>query len=316
VTKHHWLGRRRLSPLLALLLAGIALSGPSSTTGASAAAPPRVSVISDSILTAVTWSNDAAQAALSQGLDLQIDAAVGRRLNGQSLEFQGGYATTTLSVINSWATTLGSTVVIVDGYNDLPENFAGDVELTLDTLRNDGVQHVLWVNLHEVRPEYAAKNAVLAAAAKSHPELRVLDWNTYAAGHPDWFQTDGIHLVPSGGLAIATWIHQAIEDALAPPAPAAPASDPTMVVDLHQRMVTRAGLHFARRLYAAGGTAPLHWHVTGLSLRHHRLHLLAGGELRGTPTRTGTFRLPLQVTDAGGSTKTVTVVLVIRPSRP
>src|SRR3989442_696837 len=80
----------------------------------------------------------------------------------------------TLSVINGWATQLGPVVVIVDGYNDLPDQFAGDVELTLNTLRNDRVQHVLWVNLHEVRPEYAAKNAVLAAAAKRHPELRVL----------------------------------------------------------------------------------------------------------------------------------------------
>ena len=72
-------------------------------------------------------------------------------------------------MINGWAYRLGSVVVIVDGYNDLPDHFAGDVELTLDTLRNLGVQHVLWVNLHEVRPEYVAKNAVLQAAARHHP---------------------------------------------------------------------------------------------------------------------------------------------------
>ena len=109
-------------------------------------------------------------------------------------------------------------VVIVDGYNDVPASFAADVELTLDTLRDDGVQHVLWVNLHEIRARVRAKNAVLAAAALHHPELRVLDWNAYSANHPEWYQTDYIHLVPAGGVAIAAWIHQAILDALAPPA--------------------------------------------------------------------------------------------------
>ena len=229
--------RRRLSPVVAALLAAIFLPGPGPATGGTVAPPPRVSVISDSILTAVTWSNDAAQAALANGLDLQVDAGVGRRLNGQSLEFEGGYVPTTLGVINSWGSGLGPIVVIVDGYNDLPANFAGDVELTLDTLRNDGVQHVLWVNLHEVRPEFVAKNAVLAAAAKNHPELRILDWNGYASAHPEWFQNDWIHLMPSGGLAIATWIHQAIMDTLAPPPPPAPAPDPTLVVPVHVRMV-------------------------------------------------------------------------------
>ena len=199
------------------MFAALALPALFQAPPGAASASPRVSVISDSVLTAVTWGNDPAQAALSGGLDLQIDAGVCRRLNGESCEFNGAYVPTTLAVINAWGSALGSIVVIVDGYNDLPGNFANDVELTLNTLRSDGVQHVLWVNLHDVQPEFAAKNAVLAAAAQHHPELRVLDWNSYSAAHPDWFQTDFIHLRPAGGLAIAAWIHQAIADTLAPP---------------------------------------------------------------------------------------------------
>ena len=103
---------------------------------------------------------------LSAGLDLQIDAGVCRRLNGQSCEFNGAMCQR-VSVIQSWSTQLGSIVVIVDGYNDLRNNFASDVELTLDTLRDWGVQQVLWPNLHNVSPELAAKNAVLAAAHAS-----------------------------------------------------------------------------------------------------------------------------------------------------
>jgi len=298
---------RRLFLAVALTAAVTVLGLLPSATGAASPAP-RVSVISDSILTSVTWPKDGvALAALSNGLALQIDAGVGRRLNGQSAEFNGGYVPTTLQVINGWINQLGSLVVIVDGYNDLPANFAGDVELTLDTLRSHGVKHVLWVNLHEVKPEFAAKNAVLAAAAKRHHELRILDWNSYSDGHPEWYQNDFIHLMPAGGVAIATWIHQAIVDTLWP--------DPALVVPAHQSIRGQVGVLVDRRLHASGGTGPLRWGTTGLSLRRARLHLLAGGILTGTPKHTGTFALPVEVTDARGSVAHLTVVLTVGAAR-
>jgi hypothetical protein len=308
----------RLTAAAVAVLASLALPALFQAAPGAASPAPRVTVISDSILTAVTWSNAPAQAALSDGLDLQIDAGVCRRLNGQSCEFNGSYVPTTLSVINTWMTQLGSIVVIVDGYNDLPDHFAGDVELTLDTLRDHGVQHVLWVNLHDVKPEYAAKDAVLAAAAQRHPELRVLDWNSYAAAHPEWFQTDFIHLRPDGGTAIASWIHQAIADTLSPPPappaqPARPAQQTALVVPT-RTLVAHVGVRFARHLRAGGGTAPLRWRTTGTSLRKARVHLLAGGELVGRPTHARTFTLPLEVTDAAGSTAKVIVTLKVRPT--
>jgi hypothetical protein len=304
---------RRLTTAAVALLAAVAVPGLSDADAGAASPTPRVSVISDSIMTAVTWGDPSTLASLSAGLDLQIDAGVCRRLNGQSCQFNGGYVPTTLSVINSWSAQLGSIVVIVDGYNDLPNNFAADVELTLNTLRDDGVQHVLWPNLHDVSPEYGAKNAVLAAAAQHHPGLRVLDWNSYSAAHPDWFQTDFIHLRPAGGTAIATWIHQAIADTLAPPPPPpAPASRKAPLVVSPQTMVGHVGVRFARHLRAGGGAAPLRWRTTGGSLRKAGLHLLAGGELTGRPARARTFTVPLEVTDAGGSTAKVTVKLTVK----
>lgn len=299
---------RRLSTLAALL-ACTALPA-----GASGAAP-HVTIVSDSVLTAVTWSNTAAQAALDQDLDVQIDAGVCRRLNGQSCEFNGGYVSTTLDVINGWRTTLGPVVVIVDGYNDIPAAFASDVELTLDTLRDDGVQHVLWLNLHAVRPEYVQKNAVLAAAALHHPELTVLDWNAYSSAHPEWYQTDFIHLVPAGGVAIAGFINQAIQDALNPPAaaPAPAPQQPALVVKVKRTFVSRVGKKFDRRLKASGGVGQLRWLTTGRALRQAKLHLLAGGVLRGRPSRAGTHMLNLEVMDAKGSTAHVTIRFTVRP---
>src|SRR5437763_119560 len=85
--------RRRLSAGAVVLLAAALASTAYSPGAARATAPaPRVSVISDSILTAVTWSNEPAQALLENGLDLQIDAGVCRRLNGETCEFNGSHA--------------------------------------------------------------------------------------------------------------------------------------------------------------------------------------------------------------------------------
>lgn len=277
-----------------------------------------MTIVSDSILTAVTWGNEAAQAALGQDLDVQLDAGVCRRLNVQSCEFNGAYVPTALDVINGWRTSLGPVVVIVDGYNDLPASFASDVELTLDTLRDDGVQRVLWVNLHDVRPEYAEKNAVLTAAALHHQELRVLDWNAFSSAHPEWYQSDNIHLVPAGGVAIAAFIHQAILEALSPPAEATQttqSSSSKLVVNGTRSLVGRVGVRFTGKLRASGGVGQLRWLASGRALRQVKLHLLARGVLRGRPSRPGTHWLSLEVVDAKGSTAQVTIRFTVRPRR-
>jgi hypothetical protein len=293
---------------LAASVAVLALAAALPASG-SADAPPHVSIVSDSVLTAVTWGNDAAQAALTRGLDVAVDAGVCRRLNGQSCEFAGGHVPTTLDVLASWG-YLGPVVVIVDGYNDVPASFPGDVELTLDTLRDRGVPHVLWVNLHTVKPEYVAKNAVLAGAARRHPELRVLDWNAYSSPHPDWYQTDGIHLLPAGGVAIAAWLNVAIDAALAPASPPAPVR--ALAAAHTQSVVVRAGHRVRRRLRAVGGVGPLRWLTRGRALRRVGLHLLARGELEGRPTRPGRYRVPLMVVDAAGAVAHVTVRVTVR----
>jgi hypothetical protein len=171
------------------------------------------------------------------------------------------------------------------------------------------VQHVLWTDLYQSRPEFAAKNAVLFAAAKHHPELRVLDWNSYSAGHRDWYQDDLIHLMPAGGVAIAGWLHQAIADTLAPPPPAPPVA---LTVPVRQRMRARVGVPFQGHL--AGGTA-LQWRTTVSTLRKARLHLSATGAITGTPSRAGRFSVPLTVSGAGGASERVTVSITVKPRR-
>jgi hypothetical protein len=162
--------------------------------------------------------------------------------------------------------------VIVDGYNDLQDTFAADVELTLDTLHNANVQDVLWLNLHESRPEYTSKNAVLRAGALQHPELHILE------------------LAP-------------------PPPPPAPAPD-SLDVPTFQTLRAQVGVALDRQL-RSGSEAQLRWRTTSATLQRLELHLSPSGELTGTPSRVGTFSLPLDVMDAVGTTAHVTVSLTI-----
>jgi len=47
--------------------------------------------------------------------------------------------------------------------------------------------------------------------ARKHPgRIRLLDWVRYSAGHPDWFQPDGLHLTLSGAAAFTRLIATAL----------------------------------------------------------------------------------------------------------
>jgi hypothetical protein len=48
-------------------------------------------------------------------------------------------------------------------------------------------------------------------AARRYPHrIRVLDWATYSAPHPNWFWTDGTHLRPAGARAYARLLRRAL----------------------------------------------------------------------------------------------------------
>ena len=82
---------------------------------------------------------------------------------------------------------------------------------------------VLWLTLRADRDSYRSMNDDIRAAAARHPELTVVDWNLYSQGHPDWFQSDGLHLNGAGAQGMATLLHQALSD-LGIPAVGTPAA--------------------------------------------------------------------------------------------
>jgi lysophospholipase L1-like esterase len=107
---------------------------------------------------------------------------------------------------------LGATVIMSVGYNDFSDQYAANMEAALAELSSAGVKHVLWATLHfsPAHLGYQTMNDAIAAAATHHPELAIVDWNAYASGHPEWFQSDQVHLTSDGPRALARLFHSSL----------------------------------------------------------------------------------------------------------
>ncbi len=298
-----------------VLVAALAAAGTSRS-----ASPPRITVIGDSIMSGVDW-NATPSAILRQGLDVQMEVGICRRIEGESCPFDGGEVPTLVDLVPELGSSIAKTVVVEVGYNDPADVFAGEVDDALQVLFQAGVTRVLWVNMREAQGQYPAMNAELVAAAERYPQVTVIDWNSYSNGHPDWFQTDGMHLLESGGEGLATLLHDAVTQLVLTPAAPVPLFPvpapvaPPLVLPASVLPSARVGRYYAARLPAAGGTAPYRWRVTSGPLPRG-LHLLADGTLAGTPRRAGRLALTFRATDALGQIATRDVVLVVaaRPS--
>jgi hypothetical protein len=132
-----------------------------------------------------------------------------------------------LDVIQSSSNgALGSIAVIDVGYNDYVDQYQSDMETVIKALTAKGVQHVIWVTMHEVRQDYRSINATIRAEAAKWPQMTIADWNAAAQGQ-NWFNSDGIHLNDSGAWGLAHLLRPLIIAACGdpchpPPAPSTP----------------------------------------------------------------------------------------------
>jgi hypothetical protein len=291
---------RRVLLAFALAFAALAASG----APARAATPGRVTIIGDSVLTAVQW-NATPLAILQKGIpDLDLEIGVCRKLVGESCPFDGGRVPTLVDLVGQLGGEIGQTVVVEVGYNDDASTFPDAVEQSIDTLLNAGVTRILWVNMHIWQQQYIQMNADLDAAAKAHPQMSIVDWASYSTNQYSWFQGDGVHLVYPGAVAMATLLNDSILQAIAPPPPPV-----HIVVSTSRLPVARVGRAFTVQLAASGGTAPYRWSSTKALPRG--VHLLANGTIDGKPRVAGTFTLSLRVADANGNVGTQTLQLVV-----
>lgn len=281
-----------------LILAGAALA--LGVPGASSGGPlPRVTLIGDSVASAITLDPKAAAIA-GQGVDLQLQAMPCRRLDAVSCpEADGTVPPTAVALINSLGPALGPTVIIAVGYNDPVDQYAGEIQTTLAALHQQGVQHILWLTLRAARHPYVVMNDAIRAAAASDPSVKVVDWNLFSRNHPDWFQPDGIHPAGDGAEAMALLVHRALVDLKVAP------SDLTVgtrtLPNAHERK------RYATSLAAAGGVPPYRWAAVAVP---SGFSVTRTGTLAGRPgAHPAVLHLTVRVTDASGTQATRALVL-------
>jgi len=299
--------------LLGLLVAIAALSA--STGAGSTTAPgslPRVTLIGDSVADAI-HSDNKALAILGQGVDLQLQVAPCRRVAQLSCPFDGVRPPNVLDLIATLGNQLGPTVIVAVGYNDYEDQYAANIEAALTALKGAGVTRVIWPTLKTAYHSYLNMNADIFAAAANHPELTVVDWNLYSQAHPEWFQPDGLHLLPTGAEAMATLLQQALVQLGIPATmPAPPAAKPIRLTTFSLPNAVE-GKRYTARLHATGGKPPYRW--SAQAPLPQGLKLSATGVLAGTPSRAGIFRISIQVKDAHAATTKARTTLRVRPRR-
>jgi hypothetical protein len=279
-------------PLLISLLVVAVLGAAAGHAGSIASPPTRVTVIGDSIPTAMAY-NAPAKRVLERGVDLDLQLAVCRRLVGESCPYEGSRPPSLVDLLPSLQ--LGSTVVVAVGYNDWENTFADAVETALQALQKEGVDHVLWLTLRAERQSYLSMNEVIRSAAGRHPELTIVDWNAYSRNNPDWFQDDGLHLTGDGAFAMATLVHRSLDELGLVAAPA----QNKLAITARALPAARVGQPYFVRLTASGGTRPITWKLKSGTLPLG-VRLLRDGRIKGKPKVAGRSTATVLATDAKG----------------
>jgi hypothetical protein len=271
-----------MSAVRGMLVVGIALAvalAAAAQTG-STTYPPQVTIIGDSVSTAITRYDDLTTA-VGSGLRVDWEVAICRRVAGLSCPFQGTRPATLVDLVPTLP-AVAPLVVVELGYNDPEGVFAAEVDQAMRMLLARGAQHVIWLTMHSAIPPYAELDDILRQAQTRWPQLELLDWDAASADHPSWFQEDAIHLDKRGGRALAALIRAAITQYVAPLRIARPA-------------IRRQP--FTAELRADGGVAPYTWRLADGALPRG-VHLLANGRLYGRPE---SLRARVEVEDAEGT---------------
>jgi len=285
-----------MAALVALLSLAVAAAAPARSTGVQ-----HVTLIGDSVADAIP-QNGSAATIVQQGITLDFEVAPCRRVEGEGCPYQGRRPPSAVQLIQSMGAKLGDNVVVAVGYNDFEDQYAGNIEDAINALTAAGVKRIFWLTLRAARHPYLSMNDDIAQAAAKHPQVTVVDWNVYSRSHPDWFQTDGLHLLNPGADAMATLIHKAL---LAAGVAAKPARITTTALPVAHR-----GKAYKAMLAAIEGVTPYRWSL--LERAPLGIHLEPNGAVVGMPrARAGRYTFNVRVRDAIGSLSTRRLTLRI-----
>jgi hypothetical protein len=188
---------------------GLVARDPEADTPAIHSIDNRVFVVGDSVMQgAAPYLGD-----LLEGWSVIADTRVGRFIDEAN------------RVVLKRRKDVGQIAVLNLGnnYNGDEVAFAQSVDTALAGLT--GVSHVIWVNTGEFEEDRAEVNEVLREAAKTHPNLTIVDWNSWWEQDDSLTSGDRVHLTPDGAQAyaalVAASVLQVTEAAGEIPAPGA-----------------------------------------------------------------------------------------------
>jgi len=285
-----------LAALVALAALIAAAASPARSTGVQ-----HVTLIGDSVADAIP-GDYSASLIVKQGIDLDLEVAPCRRVEGEGCPIDGVRPPSAVQLIQSLGSKIGPTVVVAVGYNDFEDQYAGNIEDAIDAMTAAGVKRIFWLTLRAARHPYLSMNDDIAQAAAKHPQVTVVDWNVYSRSHPDWFQTDGLHLLGPGAEGMATLIHKTL---LGAGVAAKPARITTTALPVAHR-----GKAYKAMLAAIEGVTPYRWSL--LERAPLGIHLEPNGAVVGMPrARAGRYTFNVRVRDAIGSLSTRRLTLRI-----
>ena len=198
-----------------VLLAVAVLAGAIGSADAASGSGPVLTLIGDSVADRIEHDATALRR-LNTGFTLNLQTRGCRRLATQGCVISGednGPPPNVVELAAQLGPRLGRIVVIVVGYNDDPTRIDRDLDRVMRALLRQGVRRVIWLTLREARPVYVRANRGINAERSEWPMLTVADWNGYSAGHPDWFEADGLHLTPKGAMALAVFVRNEVRRA-------------------------------------------------------------------------------------------------------
>ncbi|HKY17067.1 MAG TPA: hypothetical protein VJM33_19220 [Microthrixaceae bacterium] len=185
--------------------------GSSAPEGPATEIDNRIFVVGDSVVQAASQH----LATELPDWSLIVDTQVGR-FTGAGVEVATDYAADD---------DIGDIAVVGLGNNYLGDEaeFAAQVEEMMTALA--GVDHVLWLTVAEYEDDQHEVNEVLRAAQAHHPNLVLVDWNSWWDSEPDFTGADQLHLTPEGAEAMAALIGDAVDEVVSA-ANLRPAPDP------------------------------------------------------------------------------------------
>jgi lysophospholipase L1-like esterase len=292
---------RAFAGVAAFVVLGALAVGATAAPGSQTKAQ-QVTLIGDSVADAIAQTTTAA-AEVGREVSLNLQATPCRRVAGDSCPYNGVRPPNVIQLAQSLGPALGPNVVVAVGYNDFENTFAQDIQSALSALESAGAKRIFWLTLRAARHPYLTMNADLESAAASHPDLTIVDWNVYSRSHPDWFQSDGIHLNYAGAMAMATLIHKALEKA--------GVAAPDVRVKTATLPVASRGAAYSAQLLGAAGIAPYRWSL--LERAPGGIHLQANGVVRGRPrVAAGAYTFNVRITDSTGASATRRLTLRVR----